>query len=327
VTLARTASDRGWLRRRSPEPGIDWGFIAYWVFTGAFIGTSLAVFSYYGPGLWSPGGSVDSTLYFRATEAWLNGADPWAVTSPSGIYFAGLPTTLLLNLPLVPFGPGVVRAFWFAADLAGWLAVMRTLRLPPWWILFPPFIDAWSNGNPDPALAGLIVVGGGAIAAIAKPYTVPAMLGEGRLRALVGAAAIAAITLPVLPWGSFFARFDDIQRNLITQGVGMSAWGNAPLMLAVVVALVLLGPRLGLLLTAPSLWPYSQLHYSIFSARAGASSAFLALVLAIPHAAPYGVIVYAAAVRLMPAASARFGRVAAPGQSSPQSRSGGGDER
>jgi hypothetical protein len=98
-------------------------------------------------------------------------------------------------------------------------------------------------------------------------------------------------------------------------------------MLAVVVALVLLGPRLGLLLTAPSLWPYSQLHYSIFSARAGASSAFLALVLAIPHAAPYGVIVYAAAVRLMPAASARFRRVAAPGQSSPQSRSGGGDER
>ncbi|MEP7340720.1 MAG: hypothetical protein ABI977_23520, partial [Acidobacteriota bacterium] len=45
----------------------------------------------------------DTRIYFRATEAWLAGGNPWLVAN-GGTYFAAPPPALLLTLPLVPFG-------------------------------------------------------------------------------------------------------------------------------------------------------------------------------------------------------------------------------
>ena len=44
----------------------------------------------------------------------------------------------------------------------------------------------------------------------------------------------------------------------------------------------------------PTLWPNAQLHYSVFSARAGADSAALAVALAAPGYTAQLVVVYAA---------------------------------
>lgn len=292
----------GWLRRRSAEPGLDLGFLAYWVLTGAFVGVGVAVALYLLPKRLADVDKLfdDAVLYFRATEAWLNGGNPWDTRSPAGVPFSGLPTTLLLNLPLIPFGAPFARAFWAVAGLIGWLAVMRRLRLAPWWILFPPFIEGWVAGSPDPALAGLIVVGGGAVAALAKPYSIPAMMAEHRWRAIGLAGMVSVITIPLLPWGQFMGELGSVEASLSAHALNVSAWGTPPLMLAVGVSLVALGPRLGLLLAVPGLWPSAQVHYAIFSARAGIDSAFLALILAIPRAAPFGIVIYAVAVRAAP---------------------------
>ena len=289
---------------------MDWPFVSYWVLSGLFIGCGLLSACVLGLHYANHPEHLfgDASLYFRATEAGLSGGDPWAVRGVSGVQFAGLPTTLLLNLPLIPFGPDAARVFWPVAGLVGWLVVMRRAGLAPWWILFPPFVEGWLPGSPDPALAGLILVGGGAVAAVTKPYSVPALLADRRWLALGAGAGILATTALLLPWGRFLGGIDVVTATLDAQALRLSAWGNPPLMLASGLALIALGPRLGLRLATPVLSPSSQLHYSIFSAEAGAKSAFLALALAVPGAAPYGVVAYAVGTRLLPRIRARRGR-------------------
>lgn len=192
MSRAGAEASQPWLRCRGPGPGIDWDFTGYWALVGAFVGVSVAVLFIVVPRAPIDVQNLDSQLYFRATAAWLNGEDPWATKTPSGIPFAGPPTALLLNLPLIPFGVGVAAPFWAVAGLAGWLVTVRRLHLGPLWILFLPFLEGWFAGSPDPALMGLVVVGGGAIAAAAKPYSVPAMIADRtlpRVAALLGHSA------------------------------------------------------------------------------------------------------------------------------------------
>jgi hypothetical protein len=288
---------RPWLRRRRPGPGLDLDFIAYWALTGAFIALGLLVLDTQIRGYPDPSALFsDASLYFAATEAWVSGGNPWAVTGPNGITFAGWPPTLLLNLPLLPFGPDVARPFWALADVAGWLVVMWRLRLGPWWILFPPFVEGLFPASPDPALAGAMVIGGAWLAALAKPYSIPSILADGHWRAVAVAGLLVLATFLVLPWGLFISQLPAIQAALAAQSRDVSAWGQPVLMVLVAIALASLGVRTALRLVVPTLWPSAQLHYSVFSARAGAESAALAVALATPGLTAQLVVVYAVVI-------------------------------
>ena len=292
---------RPWLVRRRPGPGIDWDFVAYWVLSACVLAAGVlslnvfaAYFATYPDRLFG-----DARLYYEATAAWLSGGNPWVTRSAEGIVFAGPPTTLLLNLPLQPFGAEVARVFWAVAGLLGWLCVMRRLRLAPWFLLFPPFLEGYLAGSPDSVLAGLAVLGGGALAAMSKPYSVPALMADRQWRALGVAAVAVVVTLPFLPWGLFLTQLGAVQEAFATQSRNVSAAGNLPLMVAAALALVSLGPRLGLRLAVPALWPGAQLHYSMFSSKAAAASAFLALALSVPGFAAIGIVMYAIFVRVI----------------------------
>jgi hypothetical protein len=291
-------STPAWLVHRRPDVRFDWAFIAYWALTGVFIGLGLlalrAQLNRYVPepaNLFS-----DASLYLSATQTWVSGGNPWAVTSTGGIAFAAPPPALLLSVPLLPFGPDAARAFWAVADVVGWLIVIRRLGLGPWWLLFPPFLEALFPGNPDPALAGLVLVGGAWLTAFVKPYSVPAILADGRWRQVLVAAALGVGSLLVLPWAMFVAQLPAVRDALEAQAPDLNAWGNPVLMVLVVVALAVLGIRTALRLVVPTLWPSGQLHYSVFSARAGADSAALAVALAAPALTAQLVVVYAAFV-------------------------------
>jgi hypothetical protein len=259
---------------------------------------------------------VDGRLYFQATEAWLNGGNPWAVQA-RGVPFAGPPTTLLLNLPLVPFGEDVAWAFWPIAGVVGIWSVLRRLNLPAWWLLFPPVIEGWVPGSPDMALAGLAVGGGAWIAALTKPYAMPAVLAERGWKPILIAAGIVVLTLPLLPWGTFLESVPMVQDTLTRSTLHLSAWGNPLGMVAVSVALLMLGRRMGLGLVVPALWPNAQSHYSVFSMYAASRSPVLAIGLSLPvqGLAPLSVIAYALWLALpgLPATLAR-GRRSRQGQ-------------
>jgi hypothetical protein len=234
----------------------------------------------------------DAYLYYDATAAWISGGNPWTTTY-YGTTFAGPPTTLILNLPLQLLGREIAPAFWAIAGMASWLFTIRRLRLAPYWFLFPPFWEAYLPGSPDPTLFALIVLGGGPLAALTKPYSVPGMLADGRWRAVFAAAGVGLATLPLLPWSQFIDNVPAVQETFDTLSRHTSAWGDPPLMIAAGIALLSLGPRRALGMAVPVLWPGGQFHYSIFSIGTGAAFIGLGVVLTFPHVAAPGVIAYA----------------------------------
>lgn len=277
------------------RPSIDWPFVAHGVGSAALVGTmALHLWSALSHYIDNPDALFgDSRLYWRATEAWVSGGDPWAA-SHNGIVFAGIPPTLLLNLPLVPFGEDLAWAFWPVAGLIGMTFALRRLGLPLWWLLWPPVMEGLLPGSPDLVLMGLIVAGVGWISAVAKPYVVPAMLWEGRWRSVVLAALIGVATMPLLPWPRFADQWPAIATAYSVQTRDFSAWPDPLAMFAVTLALVSLG-RFGLGLATPGLWPQAQLHYGLFSVSAAARSRLLAVGLGfpLPGVGPVAIIVYA----------------------------------
>jgi hypothetical protein len=286
--------------RPSSRTRVDLDFIVRGVLVGFFIMMGLIVLMQWTPTIvQAPADTFpDTRLYFRATEAWVNGENPWEVVGPDGIEFAAPPPALLLNLPLLPLGVENARLVWIVAGAASWLFVMRRLHLPPWWLLFTPFLEAYLAGTADVVLVALILVGGSGLAAIAKPYSVPALIADGRYRGLVAGLGILLVTVPILPWGDFIADLPRIRVILESQAGHVSAWGNPPLMLATAIALVSLGRERALWLLTPTMWPSAQLHYSVFSTKVGAPSAGIALALTLPGATAPAVIIYAIGVRL-----------------------------
>jgi hypothetical protein len=242
----------------------------------------------------------DARIYFRATEAWLAGGNPW-LTANAGIAFAAPPPALLLNLPLVVFGETAAVVFWVASNAIAVVWLLRRLGLPPWWLLFYPIAEGFTGGSPDLLLAALIVVGGGWLAALIKPYSIPALLSAHRWRAVVAAGAVLLVTIPILPWGTYLASGALTTATSAEWVRPNSAWGVAPLMAVTAVALILLGGERGLALLTPALIGL-QPHYAVFSLPAISRSRLATIGIAYPGqgAAAIGVIVYALAERLRP---------------------------
>jgi hypothetical protein len=256
----------------------------------------------------------DARLYFDATSTWISGGDPWQVRSFVGNFFAGPPPCLLLNLPLLPLGRTFAVYFWTLADVAAILGAIRYYRLPWWWVIYPPFLEATLVGSANLALLGLILLGGGGIAALTKPFAIPGMLGENRWRGVVAAGLLGLVTLPLLPWQMFLGEFGTINANLAAQSPNPD---GQPLvfMACVTLALLALG-RTGLLMATPALWPHAQIHYAVYSLEAIRRSRILAISTSLALA-PYGVLLVAyvaVAKRLWASIRRRTLSQVAPGQ-------------
>ena len=240
----------------------------------------------------------DARIYFRATEAWLAGGNPW-LAGNAGIAFAAPPPALLLNLPVIPLGETAAVVLWVVSDAIAIVWLLRRLGLPLWWLLFYPIAEGFTGGSPDLLLAALVVVGGGWLAALVKPYSIPALLSAYRWRAVVVAGAVLLVTIPVLPWGTYLSSGSLTTATSAEWVRPNSAWGVAPLMAVTAIALILLGGERGLALLTPALIGL-QPHYAVFSLRAISRSRLATIGIAWPGqgAAAFGVIVYALADRL-----------------------------
>jgi hypothetical protein len=219
---------------------------------------------------------IDARIYHRAAVAYAHGANPWdaVVLNPAGnpLHFGALPTTVQV---LQPFTWMPERAFvWVAIAAcvasAGW--TVWKLRLPSWWMIFPPLSQGIFVANPQVVLLGLLLVSYPAVAAIApllKIYAIAPLVGELRVRALVFFALFLAISLALGPdmWRMYASDATGIADRLLHESRGgYSATGNSlPLTLVTIVGVVLLArvdlPAAGWLV-APALVPASQFHLS-----------------------------------------------------------------
>ena len=114
--------------------------------------------------------------------------------------------------PILPETVGV--AILMVLAIGGAVATIRLLRLPWWWVLFPPFLDGAWNGNPQTLLVPLILVGAGPIAAFLKVYAIVPIVLTLRWRALLVTGIALVVTAPFLPWASYLAQFGDLSEAL-----------------------------------------------------------------------------------------------------------------
>jgi len=82
---------------------------------------------------------TDANLYRFAASAYLAGDDPWnrAGGDWAVFQFAGLPPTILAFVPFAFLPEPIVMTLWVALSLAAAILIVRALRLPVYWLLFP----------------------------------------------------------------------------------------------------------------------------------------------------------------------------------------------
>ena len=239
-----------------------------------------------------PGG--DAVLYARGARAFLDGGDPWnAVLVGSGqtFHFSGLPPTVLGFLPFALLPESVTAWGWVGISFAAAVLIVRCLKLPWWYLAFPPTVLGVYAGNPQIALLALLLVGAGPVGAILKIYAVVPMAGEGRWRALALTGAIFGASIAVVPalWTSWWAQLGSVSATLVGEANGgFSAWGQPwPLLAAAVVALLAIAwhdRRAAGWLAVPALWPASEYYYATMILPI--ATPLLAFAMAIPW---YGV--------------------------------------
>ena len=205
---------------------------------------------------------------------------------------------LLPYLPFVVLPGDVVRLVWFALDLviAAW--VLHRLRMPTYWLAFPPLFSAIILGHVEVLVLAGIVIGGAAsgVIAIIKPYAVFPMVAERRWRAILIAGAVAVVSIPFLPWGRFLAEYGQISSTLARQNTGDSVFGDPVLMVVAIVALAVLGPKRALWLGVPLVWPYAQAIYKSMTIPMLAPVVALFWALPFPGATLAGIVAMAALV-------------------------------
>jgi hypothetical protein len=207
-----------------------------------------------------------ATIYTAAAAAWLDGENPWVVGPPAAV-FAGPPPMLLLFAPFTVVSEEFTRVAWVGAAAASAVLVIRRLRLPGYWLGFPPIFQSIMLGHPEVILLWLLVAGGaaGGVAAAVKPYAALPLLAQRRWRALIAAAVVVVVTVPVLPWVQFLEQLPHVAATLATQANGDSVFGNPVLMIVAVAILATYGVRRALWLATPLLWPSAQFLYRTMS--------------------------------------------------------------
>ncbi len=239
---------------------------------------------------------IDARHYQRATDAWLSGADPWKVTE-SGIPYASGPHTLLLYAPtsVLPLGLSVV--LWTLLGVAATVWLVRRLRLPWYWLLFPPLLHSMWNGNPQSIALALLVAAGPVAASIAvlmKLYAGVPLLG--RWRDLVISGIVLVVTLPLVPWGMYLADGLGVGVHLQTAWNG-SAWRLPVLIPFVLVALWVLRRKGAEWFAVPALFPATQFYYVAMATPAIGGRRLVAAALALPMVLMVPIVVIVLAVR------------------------------
>lgn len=238
--------------------------------------------------------AIDVRIYRAAAEVALRGGDPWTA-AVDGLSFAGPPPTLLPYLPAALVPEAVAIAVYGAVTLGAALLALRALRLPIWWLLFPPVSDSLIVLNADVVVIALLVAAPrlASLAVVLKVYAAVPLGLTGRWRALGVGLAMCLLSIPW--WPAFLAAAPTVESSLAAQSFGgMSAWGTW-LMVPTVLALVALWRRGAEWLAVPALWPYTQLHYAALALPVAARNPAVAFLLSFPVAflPPLATIFYA----------------------------------
>jgi hypothetical protein len=219
----------------------------------------------------------DGLIYHRAVTNWFNGGDPWSAYivhpgSGHAYHFYALPPTLVV---LAPFG--LVPESWAGATSVIGCAIaavyiLRRLRLPWFWTIFPPLFQGVLSGNPGIPMLALLIASHPILHVLApqlKVYGGVPLLGERRWRAVFLAAGFTLATMLVFPelWLAFLDGATAKGNRLLEEANGgFSAYQYGPVILALTAAAMVIFARFDLRaagwLAPVALWPATQFHWA-----------------------------------------------------------------
>jgi hypothetical protein len=220
------------------------------------------------------GFGTDAEIYYRAAAAWLSGGSPWNASSTWGgdtYHFYALPPTVLLMAPFTIIPEAIFVPGFVALQAVAAIWVLRRLRLPLWWLLFPPISVGVVVGNPSLMVMALLLapnVVAKAFAPLVKVYAALPLVGEREFRAFGIAVflGVATIGLTYGLWLDFFHELGAREARLMAEsGGGFSAQVLpvvVPLMGIILIALAIYDFRAAGWLAPIAIWPASQLHWS-----------------------------------------------------------------
>jgi hypothetical protein len=221
--------------------------------------------------------------------AWLAGGDPWSV-SVGEFHFAGLPPTVVAFAPftLLPVDTAVI--LWLVLSAGAAVFVVRHLRLPWYWLLFPPLLQGVTVANPHVLILALLLAGHPAmegLAAALKGYALVPVAIRLRWRGVVATGTLGLVLVAIFPglWLVYVRDFPTISAQLAHDAAGgfSATWLGEVLVipaLAALSALWFVDRDAAGWLAVPALWPASQYLYASFVMPI--RSAALAAALAIP---------------------------------------------
>jgi hypothetical protein len=277
---------------------------------------------------------VDGRIYYRAAVEWLAGGDPWSAGVPVNGFrfdFAGPPPTVLVFVPFAWLSEDVFNGAWLGLSLAAALYTLYRLKLPLWWLAFPPIAQGVLVGNPQIVCLATLVAASDWIASLAIPFKAYAglpLLGEFRWRPVAILAAACAISLAAFPelWLTYLREFSAISERLAAESFGGFSATRDPRLLAItavaLVALAFVDRRAAGWLAVPGIWPDSQFFYAEFAlpvigpVQPYVTPIFAAALAAGGHPAdavlPWAVVGYAAwrvGTRVFPPLAGRLPRI------------------
>lgn len=241
----------------------------------------------------NPSFAGDGIVYATATRIWLSGGDPWTVTAHA-VQFGAPPTSLLPFVPFAWLDPMVTGRLFVGLGLLAAVLGLRLLRLPLWWLAFPPLLESIWQGGLD-AFLPLALAIAPAMAPVFKIYGLVPLVG--RPRALLGAAAIILVTAPFLPWTTFISDRAAILQNFRQNTIEVSAAAIPILFVPTAIAILSMGWR-GLYVAVSALLPLNQLQYGSMAVGTLRPVAAIGLAIWLPGAAAIGVILDALIGRL-----------------------------
>ena len=242
---------------------------------------------------------VDGRLYYRAAAIWVSGGDPWTAftatnTWPvSGQYihelFTGPPPTVLAFVPFVWIPETLFVIGWFVLTVLAAIYTIRRLRLPLYWLLFPPMVTGIVAGNPHVVALALLLCGSNKLRWLAAPmkaYAVIPMFFERQWRALaiLTVAGLLSVVAFWSLWWHFFQVAGQISGWITSAGTsgGFSATRDPRLFALTATSLLALAAidrRAAGWLAVPALWPATEYFYATFALPL--RSPWLGLVLAL----------------------------------------------
>jgi hypothetical protein len=224
----------------------------------------------------------DAVVYTQAAREWLQGGNPWMLRGYAN-GFAAPPPSFLPFVPFTLLPDQVVSVLWVGIALLSAVYCLRRIGLPAWWLLFPPVSLGIMTGSSALLVTALLLRGSvltDGFGVITRIYAALPLVVLGRWRSLVVAGVLLLASAP-MPWGLYWEERARVGQLL--EGTADLSAASAPWLVPLaVVGLVLLGRWRAAWLIVPTLWPNTQLYYSVIALPVLGSMPLLALTMAVP---------------------------------------------